>query len=70
MDRKDDLSWQQKFVLLPTEVAEILRISRSTAYELIKSSQIRSVSIGRSRRVPPQAVIDFVEGRSARQEMK
>ena len=38
----------------------ILGIGRNTAYELIRSDQIRSVRIGRQLRVPKDAVLDFL----------
>jgi excisionase family DNA binding protein len=43
------------------EVAQTLRIGRSTAYELIQTGRLSSVTIGRSRRVPARAVDDYVE---------
>ena len=42
-------------LLRPVEVAEELAVSRSRAYELIKSGVIPSVRIGNSLRVPRAA---------------
>ena len=42
------------------ELMPILGIGRNTAYELIRSSQIRSIRIGRQLRVPKDAVLDFL----------
>ena len=42
------------------ELMPILGIGRNTAYELIRSDQIRSVRIGRQLRVPKDAVLDFL----------
>lgn len=42
------------------ELMPILGIGRNTAYELIRSDQIRSVRIGRKLRVPKDAVLDFL----------
>ena len=42
------------------EVAEQLGIGLTTAKALIKSGELRSVKIGRSRRVPADALHDFV----------
>jgi excisionase family DNA binding protein len=39
------------WVLTPEEVAEVLRLSRSTAYHLIEAGELPSVRIGRLRRV-------------------
>jgi len=48
--------------LLHTPEAAALRLSmsRSTVYEEMKSGRLRSVKIGRSRRVTEQALQDFV----------
>jgi excisionase family DNA binding protein len=42
---------QHEYLKVP-EVAEILRIARSRAYELVAEGQIPAVRIGRSVRVP------------------
>ena len=42
------------------ELMPILGIGRNTAYELIRSDQIRSDRIGRQLRVPKDAVLDFL----------
>ncbi|MBE6910356.1 MAG: helix-turn-helix domain-containing protein [Ruminococcaceae bacterium] len=38
----------------------ILGVGRNTAYELVRSGQIRSVKVGRQIRVPRDAVVDFL----------
>lgn len=42
------------------ELMPILGVGRNTAYELVRSGQIRSVKIGRQIRVPKDAVIEFL----------
>ena len=42
------------------QVAEILAISHNTAYELVRSGKIHSVRVGRSYRIPLDAVIDYL----------
>jgi excisionase family DNA binding protein len=42
------------------EAAEALRVSRSVIYELIRSEQLRTIKVGRSRRVPVEALADCV----------
>lgn len=42
------------------ELMSILGIGRNTAYELIRSGQIRSIRVGRQLRVPKDAVLDFL----------
>lgn len=46
--------------LIP-EVAEVLRISRSTVYDLIKSGDLRTVTIGRNRRVAAEDLEAYVQ---------
>ncbi len=43
------------------EVQQQTKLSRSRIYELMADGSIRSVKIGRSRRVPHQALLEFVE---------
>ena len=47
----------------PTEAAEILGIGRSKLYELLEADEIASVWIGRSRRVPVEALHAFIASR-------
>lgn len=42
------------------EAARLLSISRSTAYALIGAGDLESVTIGRARRVPADAIESFV----------
>jgi len=42
------------------DLMPILDIGRNTAYELVRSGQIRSVRIGRQLRVSKQALIDYL----------
>ena len=38
-------------------------LGRNTAYELIRSGQIRSVRVGRQIRIPREALLEFLDGR-------
>ncbi len=50
-------------VLLTVEdTARALSLGRSKVYELLDAGQLRSVKIGRARRVPLEAVHEFVRG--------
>ncbi|MCL4423100.1 MAG: helix-turn-helix domain-containing protein [Actinobacteria bacterium] len=62
-----DRTWRQPLLLTPEEAAEILRISRAHLYELILSGLIRSIKIGRCRRIPPSALEEFVAAMLAEQ---
>lgn len=42
------------------EMAHILSISRNSAYELVRSGQIRAVKVGRIYRIPKSAIQDFL----------
>jgi excisionase family DNA binding protein len=43
------------------EAAEALRISRTKLYELLDSGEIESVHIGRSRKIPADALRTFID---------
>lgn len=47
-------------LLTVPEAMAALRLSRATVYDLIRSGELGSVTIGRSRRIPTQAVQTFV----------
>ena len=53
-------------LLTINEAAARLRVGRSTAYELIASGQLEVVHIGRSARVPADAIDQFVQDLRAR----
>ena len=57
--------------LRPEEAAQLLGVSRSTLYELLRHGPSRgglaSFRIGRSRRITPEAIADFV-ARAASEE--
>jgi excisionase family DNA binding protein len=55
------LNWRERLLVTPSEAAEILSISRSKFYALLAAGVIESVSIGRSRRVPTAALLEFLE---------
>ncbi|MFF3770540.1 helix-turn-helix domain-containing protein [Streptomyces sp. NPDC002232] len=48
-------------LLTVPEVMERLKLGRSTVYDLIRSRRLVSLTIGRSRRVPADAVRDFID---------
>jgi len=49
-----------RLLLTPEQAAETLGLGRSSVYELMRTRQIRSVKIGRSRRIPYAGLLDFV----------
>jgi excisionase family DNA binding protein len=47
-------------LLTVPEVMARLRISRSTVYDLIRTRQLASITIGRARRIPTHALTALV----------
>ncbi|NBM20144.1 helix-turn-helix domain-containing protein [Streptomyces sp. GC420] len=43
------------------EVMKALRLSRSKVYDLIRSKQLPSFTVGRSRRIPADALHTFIQ---------
>lgn len=50
----------ERLLLTAKEAADALGIGRSKVYELMMSGELESVRIGGSRRVPVEALRDFV----------
>jgi excisionase family DNA binding protein len=51
----------EKLLLTITEAAEAIGLGRSKVYELVAAGVIESVQIGRSRRIPVQAIHRYVD---------
>ncbi|MDR0905949.1 MAG: helix-turn-helix domain-containing protein [Oscillospiraceae bacterium] len=49
-----------KDVVTVEELAEMLKIGRNTAYELVRANIIKSVRVGRSIRIAKAAVIAYL----------
>lgn len=47
------------------DLMPILNIGRNTAYELVRSGQIKSVRIGKQIRIPKENIRLFLEGSSS-----
>lgn len=47
-------------VLSVQQLAEVLQIGRNSAYDLVKSRQIRSIRIGRTIRIPQAALLEYL----------
>ena len=50
-----------KLLLTVPEVADALGLGTSKVWELIAAGRIQSVKVGRARRVPADALAQFVE---------
>ena len=51
----------EKLLLSIPEVAHRLDLGRSLVYRLVMSGEIRSLKIGRARRIPLEALHSFIE---------
>ncbi|GGK98942.1 hypothetical protein Ppa06_67150 [Planomonospora parontospora subsp. parontospora] len=47
-------------VLRPAEAARVLGIGRDKVFELLRSGQLRSYKEGRLRRIPAEAVEEYI----------
>jgi len=47
-------------LITPTEAAQALRISRTVLFQLLRSNELRSIKLGRTRRIPIQALHEFI----------
>jgi len=56
----------EKLLFTPEEAAGVLSVGRSTVYELMRRGRLRSVQIGRSRRIDHVELSRFVDGLSGR----
>lgn len=51
-------------VLSPEELGELLKIGKSTTYNLLKSGKISSFKIGRNYKIPQSAVEEYISSES------
>jgi excisionase family DNA binding protein len=49
-----------RLLLTPEDAAEVIGVGRTKLYELLRVGAIESVRIGRARRVPADALHDYV----------
>ncbi|WP_329364143.1 helix-turn-helix domain-containing protein [Streptomyces sp. NBC_01483] len=50
-------------LLTVPQVMERLQLGRTTVYDLIRTRQLPSLTLGRARRVPTHALTDFIHTR-------
>jgi excisionase family DNA binding protein len=55
-----DLEPLPRLVLSVEAAADLLSISRTRMFTLIKTGEMRSVRVGRLRRIPAEALTDYV----------
>ncbi len=50
-----------KKLLTVSEAADLLGLGRSKAYELVMRGELKSIQIGRARRIPVTALDEFIK---------
>ncbi len=62
MATTSDRSLSEVRFLTVAEVAAVMRVSKMTVYRLVHSGEMPAVRVGRSFRVPEQAVYEYLRG--------
>lgn len=50
-------------LLTVPQVMERLQLGRTAVYDLIRTRQLASITLGRARRIPTHALTDFIHAR-------
>ncbi|WP_030899257.1 helix-turn-helix domain-containing protein [Streptomyces sp. NRRL F-5126] len=50
-------------LLTVPQVMARLQLGRSTVYDLLRTGQLASITLGRARRIPTRALTDFIRTR-------
>lgn len=56
-----------KYLLKPEEAAQALSLSRSTVYVEMNAGRLESISVGRARHIPVEAIERWLESKRAPQ---
>ncbi|MFG2561608.1 helix-turn-helix domain-containing protein [Streptomyces sp. NPDC048496] len=56
------LSPAQELLTVPQVMAR-LQLGRSAVYDLLRTGQLASITLGRARRIPAHALTDFIRAR-------
>jgi excisionase family DNA binding protein len=63
-ERKGDpmtgATWSDMKFLTIYELAVMMRISKMSAYRLVRTGELEAIRVGRSYRIPEQAVISYM----------
>jgi excisionase family DNA binding protein len=65
MARDRALESSPRLLLTVEEAADLIGICRSNMFKLIRRGEVKSVKVGRLRRIPPAALEDYVRQLSA-----
>ena len=60
----EQISFSEVSFLTVAEVAAIMRVSKMTVYRVVHSGEIEAIRVGRSFRVPKQAVDQYLRDAS------
>ena len=63
LPNRENSNPDDKLLLTIPEVAYRIGLGRSFVYELVMKGEIKSVKIGRARRVPVSAVEEFIQAK-------
>jgi excisionase family DNA binding protein len=55
-------TWGDVKFLTIYELARIMRISKMSAYRLVHTGELEAIRVGRSYRIPEQAVVNYMRG--------
>lgn len=60
-DRMEATTEPRRLLWTTEEAARELGIGRTRMYELLRSGEVRSIKLGRSRRIRPEDLAEYVE---------
>lgn len=66
----EPMSEDTQLLLSPERAADRMDVGRSKIFELMAAGELESVRIGRSRRIPLDALKAYIEGLRANQETR
>ena len=58
----DGINFSDVQFLTVAEVADLMRVSKMTVYRLVHNGELPAVRVGRSFRVPEEAVQEYLRG--------
>lgn len=61
-DLKSRLNWDELPLFLTVEdIQRLLRVSKNTAYAIVRSGELRAKMVGRQYRIPRSAIMKYAE---------
>lgn len=56
---------EERLLIDPREAAKRLSLGRTTVYELLQRGELESISVGRARRIPMDAIEEWLRAKRA-----